>query len=328
MVGYKQMNAEERSSLYDLLQSGHSITEIAKALQRHKSTIYRELRRNATASGAYLPDRAHSLAMKRCKRKALLDKDEALRNFVIDKLCSFHWTPEQISGYLKHRQKELPALSHETIYSWLYRPQQVREKLWKHLPKHKRKRGLRKYQKSRASLIPHRVSIHERPKEINDKTTFGHFEGDLMSFQKNSQHMLVIRERKTAFTLSAPLKSKRAEDTAQAGLLLWKKIPSKARQSLTLDNGGEFAQHIKWKEIFGIETYFCDPYCSWQKGGIENTNGRLRRDLPRSTNLKELSEDTFDEIIDNYNNTPRKCLGWLTPFEAFMRECDSVALQT
>ena len=311
-----------------LLHSGHSVKDIAEKLQRHKSTLYREIKRNITSSGSYLPDHAHKMAQQRCQKLCLLQKNQALREFVINKLCSFHWTPEQIAGYLKYRQTELPSLSHETLYSWLYRPQQIKEKLWKHLPRHKRKRGLRKYQKAKASNIPRRVSIHQRPQEINDKTTFGHFEGDLMSFQKNSQHMLVIRERKTAFTLSIRLTSKRAEDTAKAGLLLWEKIPPKARKSLTLDNGGEFAQHTQWKELLGLETYFCDPYCSWQKGGIENTNGRLRRDLPRSTDLKGLTQESFDEIIDNYNQTPRKCLNWLTPLEAFMREYSCVALQT
>ena len=83
----------------------------------------------------------------------------------------------------------------------------------------------------------------------------------------------------------------------------------------------------KWQADLGMPNYFCDPYKSWQKGGVENTNGRLRRDLPRSTDIKSMSQEDFNEVIDNYNNTPRKLLGWKTPYEAFLQNLHSVALQ-
>jgi IS30 family transposase len=147
-----------------------------------------------------------------------------------------------------------------------------------------------------------------------------------MSFKKNSQHILVLRERKTMFTLSLPLPSKKSCSTAQAIIDVMEDIPPEARKTLTLDNGGEFAKHTEVSNILGIKSFFCDPYASWQKGGVENTNGRLRRDLPRNTNVKVMSQEEFDENIDNYNDTPRKSLKWHTPDEEFRKNLNRVAL--
>jgi transposase, IS30 family len=149
-----------------------------------------------------------------------------------------------------------------------------------------------------------------------------------MSFMKNTQHMVVLQERKSRFIMSAPLGGKKAPDTAAMMARLFKKLPSKARKTITLDNGGEFAAHATLTDTLGLRSFFCDPYASWQKGGVENGNGRLRRDLPRNTNIQALSQEEFDEIIDNYNTTPRKCLAWLTPLEAFSKNLNPVALQT
>lgn len=146
-----------------------------------------------------------------------------------------------------------------------------------------------------------------------DRQEFGHWEGDLMSFRKNAQHILVLRERQTMFIESAPLTRKTANLTAHNLINLMKKLPAQARKSLTLDNGGEFAAHATWDKKLSMKSFFCDPYASGQKGGVENTNGRLRRDLPRSTNIQTMQREVFEETIHNYNTTPRKSLGWLTP---------------
>jgi IS30 family transposase len=256
-----------------------------------------------------------------------VDQHEALREHVITKLCCHYWTPEQIAADLKYRQDDLPFVSHETIYAWIYAPAQKSQKLWKFLPRHKAKRGLRKSNGAGVNRIPNRVSIHERPKAVDNKKQFGHWEGDLMSFKKNSQHILVLRERKTMFTLSIPLEGKKATTTAEKIVELMKNIPQKARKTLTLDNGGEFAAHQKVFYEIALVTYFCDAYASWQKGGIENTNGRLRRDLPRNTDVRNMKMDDFNETLENYNTTPRKSLDWLTPLEAFNNNLKRVALR-
>jgi IS30 family transposase len=253
---------------------------------------------------------------------------EALKNFVTTKLCCNFWTPEQISGWLKHRQSDLPSLCHESIYAWIYSQKMTGEKLWKFLPRHKRKRGMRKSNGAGINRIPNRVSIHDRPKEAANRDNFGHWESDLMSFLKNSQHLLVAREKKSMFIISTRLTRKTALETSTALVDSMKTLPPEVLQTMTFDNGGEFAGHEKLFLELGIPCFFCDPYSPWQKGGVENTNGRLRRDLSRNTNLHNMSEEEFDENILNYNTTPRKSLGWLTPLEAFNRNLQIVALRS
>jgi len=328
MKEYKQITYEERIKLAQLRRSESSITKIASVLRRSRATIYRELKRNEAPPGEYWPDTAQDMTLQRRKRGNILDRDFAVKAFVLEKLQCHYWTPEQIAAYLTHRQKKLRSISHETIYTWLYQKAQKNQKLWKFLPRHKARRGLRKSKGAGQSRIPDRVSIHERPNIGEKRKIFGHWEGDLMSFKKNSQHILVLRERKSMFTRSAPLPSKKSCSTAQSIISLMKDIPLQARKTLTYDNGGEFAKHMEVMQALGIQSYFCDPYASWQKGGVENTNGRLRRDLPRNTNIKDMSLEDFDENIDNYNSTPRKSLNWLTPFEAFNKNLIRVALQS
>lgn len=279
----------------------------------------RELKRNQAPPGKYWPDTAQRKARERRQRLRCLDQDERLQEFVRIQLTCHYWTPEQIAGWLKHRQSALRPVSHETIYAWLYQGRQKREKLWKFLPRHKRKRGLRKVRKTCGSRIPRRIPIQKRPKAVEKRKQFGHFEGDLMAFQRNTQHLLVVQERKSRFILSQPLLSKRAVDTAQTIINLLEALPVKARRTITFDNGGEFAAHQDITKRCGTKAFFCDPYASWQKGSIEHTNGRLRRDLPRKTDLKAMTKENFDETIDNYNDTPRKCLNWLTPHEVFLK---------
>lgn len=327
MGSYVQLRYEEREKMAQLWQSKASIAEIAKALCRSKSTISRELKRNQAPPGQYWPDTAQRFTLKRRQRSCRIDQNEPLREFIISKLCCHFWTPEQIAGWLKFRQDKLPFVCHETIYSWIYSKAQKTEKLWKFLPRHKARRGLRKCKGTGINRIPNRVSIHERPKPFESKKKFGNWEGDLMSFLKNSQHILVLRERKTMYTHSVPLDSKKALETAQALVSFMKTIPPEARKSITFDNGGEFAAHERLLEELGIPSFFCDPYASWQKGGVENTNGRLRRDMPRKTDIRKMAREEFDENILNYNTTPRKSLGWLTPQEAFNSNLRRVALR-
>lgn len=328
MRSYTQLSYEERVKLAQLRRSEPSITKIAAVMGRSRATIYRELKRNQAPPGEYWPDTAHKITLERRKRSRILDRDLDLQEFVLEKLQCHYWTPEQIAGYLTHRQARLPALSHETIYAWLYQKPQKGQKLWKFLPRHKARRGMRKSKGAGQNRIPDRVSIHERPHIGKKRKAFGHWEGDLMSFQKNSQHILVLRERKSMLTLSIPLPSKSSSDTAMAIIALLESLPHEARKTITFDNGGEFAKHMMVANILNIQSYFCDPYASWQKGGIENTNGRLRRDLPRNTNIRDMTQEDFDENIDNYNSTPRKSLSWFTPLEVFNNNLSRVALHS
>ena len=293
---------------------------------RHKSTISRELKRNESPPGQYWPDTANTKALKRRKRGSILDRDPKLRAFVNQQLTHHFWTPDQISGHLKYNQKTLKYIYPETIYAWIYSHPNGHEDLYKFLTRHKKKRGRRKSKGACKSRIPCRISIHDRPKSATKE--FGHWDGDLVTFKKNTQQILVLRERKTMFTFSCVLPGKHAKTTGNAAIDLLRGIPKVARKSITFDNGGEFADHKKIAETLGLDTYFCDPYCSWQKGGVENTTGRLRRDFPRKTDVKSMMKENFDETIENYNTTPRKKLKWKTPLQAFHKYLQRVALRS
>jgi len=310
-----------------LRQSKSSITEIALALGRTRSTVYREIRRNQTSQGDYWPDRAQQMAQNRRWRGRRLDRDHLLCAFVKDCLIGHMWSPEQICGFLKHRQSDIKSLSVESLYRWIYDKKQIDEKLWQHLCRRKAKRS-RRYRYGGGARILDRVSIHDRPQDADSKQQFGNWEADLMAFSRNTQHALVVRERKTMFTLSTPLPNKKSCETSKALIGLMKFLPPKARKTLTVDNGGEFADHVFVTKKLTMPVYFCDPYASWQKGGIENTNGRLRRELPRKTDIRKMSKEDYQEIILNHNLTPRKSLNWLTPFEAFNQNIHLVALRS
>jgi len=329
MEFYTHLSLKEREEIQLMKSQGISLRQIAITLGRNVSSISRELRRNVADSGHYWPDTAFESYKKRRRHECRIDRYEDLRTFVTETLTYHFWTPEQIAGYLKYRQDKLPYVSHETIYKWLYEESQKILKLFQFLPRHKARRGQRASKAKDKVRIKDRVSIHERPKEIDKNKTFGHWEADLMSCQKNTQFILVLRERLTMLVKSVRLPNKTANETCKAIEQLLKDLPVKARASITFDNGTEFAFHSKLKEKLNtIQTYFCDPYAPWQKGRVENSNGRLRRDFSRKVNLKKMDQEDFDESIENYNSTPRKGLKWLTPEEVFQKNINRVALQT
>jgi IS30 family transposase len=205
----------------------------------------------------------------------------------------------------------------ETIYRYIYRPRMRLEKLHRFLPRAKASRG-RRYFKRRRDPLPERRSIHKRPDCVALRREFGHWEGDLMQFRTQSGNLLTVCERKTRFTLTAPLKTKTAAETGTALIEVLRCLPQAARKTVTFDNGGEFQDHGKLEAVLSLETYFCDPHSPWQRGTIENTNGILRRDMPRKTDITNYTVSDIDEITWAVNSTPRKCLGYKTPAEAFL----------
>lgn len=327
MEYYTHLTYEERVQISVMKQEGLGVRQIARKLNRAPSTLSRELRRNEAPPGTYWPDTAAHLSKARRRRGCKLDHFKALSSFIVEQLTCYAWSPEQIAAHLKYRQDALPYVSHETIYKWIYSTSQKADKWYKYLLRHKAKRGLRKSKCKGESRIKDRVSIHDRPKIIDKNKTFGHWEADLMSCQKNKQFMLVLRERLTMYVKSVRLSNKTADVTNKAIIDLMADLPEQARQSITYDNGTEFAFHTKVKETLkGLQTYFCDAYSPWQKGRVENSNGRLRKDFPRKLDLQKLTNDDFNESIENYNLTPRKGLKWFTPDEVFQKNINRVAL--
>jgi len=327
---YEQLSLDERSEIYRLYKDGKSRRAIGRALGRSGATISRELRRNSGPKVGYKVNWAMiQTRARRCRKLYKMERSSALREKVLDSLAMGQ-SPEQIAGRLELENGK-PLVSHESIYRYIYwRVNSHKDYLHRLLPRARFKRGWRgRKGGSSARTIAGRISIQQRPPEVSERTTPGHWEADLMAFSRYGQQALVAVERTTRFLRAAPLSSKQAAPLA-ATMQSWLRLyPQRLRQSLTVDNGTEFAGHRRLKRLVPLGTFFCDPHSPWQKGSVENAIGRLRRDLPRKTDLSTLSPEDIHDIVLTYNTTPRKCLGFRTPAEAFLNllKTDSVALE-
>lgn len=316
---YEQLSLEERCEIARLRGAGASIRKISAALDRQPSTISRELKRNAGSgprAGPYKPAYAQAQTAARRWSGVRLERDEALRNQVLGALEQ-GWSPEQVAGRLKLEEGR-PVIGHESIYRFIYAQlKRTNDGAWRlYLPRAKAKRGRRGHKGgSPVSFIQQRIGLAERPAEALTRDQPGHWEADFMLFSTYGQSVLVLHERTSRLTALVKTATRKAKPTAKtlAGLLM--PLPGSLKQSLTFDNGTEFAEHYR----VGLDTYFCDPHAPWQKGGVENAIGRIRRFLPRKTNLDDISHDHIIAVAQAYNHTPRQCLDFHTPAEVFSR---------
>lgn len=308
---YRQFSADERVEIARLSSIGSSIRQIAAALDRAPSSVARELKRNSGSQVGYRPVYAQEQARARRWSGSRLDRDAELREQVLGQLAS-GWSPEQVAG-------RSGRIGTESIYRFIY-AQIARHNdfNWRHyLPRAKFKRGWRARKGGSPALhMRQRVGLGERPAEVAQRSTPGHWEADLMAFSRYGQNILMLHERMSRVLVGSRLPSKQAGPVADALRAALEPLPQPVRRTVTFDNGTEFARHYELHPA-GIATYFCDPHAPWQKGGIENAIGRMRRFLPRKTDLAALDDQMFKAIIAAYNSTPRKCLGWKTPAEAF-----------
>lgn len=298
--------------------------EIARRLKRNHSIIVREVKRNPPSGGYYRADlaqaRADRLAKKTNKRK--LDKDFWLLRYVEEQLAQ-GFSPQQIAGRLKRYPPlhlKSKAISHESIYLYIYETIYGKH-LYHYLRRVQKKRRKHGSRRQRAKItIPGRISIHARPEAITQKVRYGDWEKDLLEFSKQKECLAVQYERKSMLVRLVKVINKTAEESLEAISHTINSLPLPLFQSMTFDNGGENASHTELKRSFGMETYFCDPYSAWQKGGVENINGLIRQYLPRRTDLSKLTDKGIYEIQEKLNNRPRKSLGYLTPNEVINQE--------
>jgi len=326
---YNQLGLEDRIEIYRLHADGKSLGAIADAIGYHKSTISRELRRNARPSkawrGSYEPVRAEALAKRRrrwdCRFK--LARQPELEA-TVRQLLAMGWSPEQISGRLALGRHPI-TISKEAIYGYVYYRVAQKDYLNRLLPRGKYRRG-KKGSKggSPASFIKDRVSIAERSSKIASRSRFGDWENDGMSFRHNKETIIISHERRSRLILATRQITRTAATTLETLMEHYRMLPAPMRRSTTFDNGTEFADHWKLNATLNMQTYFCDPYKPWQKGGIENAISRLRRYLPSKLSPAQLREHTFNALIAAYNSTPRKCLGFKTPAEVFMKKLQAL----
>lgn len=325
---YKQLGQKERDNIFRFKESGMANSDIAKLLGRNKSTIGRELKRNNHQKlRKYLPDTAERKAE---KRKALgrkiryVEKQSALKKKIV-RLLKKGWSPDLIAGRLE-RKKE-PYLNHESIYQFVYslagRKQNLRQYLRRaHRLRHK-KNGRKHRQDSK---IPNRVDISKRPKIVDKRRQFGHWEGDNVVYNRHRKALSTTIERKTRKIMIFRPINQTAKAKADATIRRYRNLPKKAKRTMTYDNGLESALHEAVTAAIGMKFYFAKTYSSWQRGTNENRNGLVRFYLPKDTDLNKVSGTQIRRVESLINNRPMKCLNYQTPNEAYKFEMDKLML--
>jgi IS30 family transposase len=317
-----ELKAWEREEISKGVYAFEKLNCIAKKLDRDPSTITREVRKQVKKKKwCYSALKGQEIAKRNLSkrgRKRKIDENEELRNYIYEKLGQ-EWSPEEIANRLKKEYGQDMQVSHETIYQHLYcLPRgELKKELMAGL-RLKRKRRL-----SRAAIHARRpgiqdiVSISERPKEAEGRTVPGHWEGDLIIGKDRQSAIGTLVERTTRLTLIVPLKKKDALSVRIAFAKSFKKIPTKFTRSLTYDRGTEMAQHKLFTQDTGIKVFFADPYCPWQRGTNENTNGLIRQYFPKGTDFRKVNIVDIKEAEKRLNSRPRKALDFYTPSEKF-----------
>lgn len=316
---------EEREEIRVGLSEKLSIRAIAKRLHRAPSTVSREVNRNKGRRW-YKAVSADRRAWRMAKRPkpCVISKNKQLKRIVIKKL-KLNWSPDQISGWLKVNfpRRSSMHVSHETIYRTIY--VRLRKTLDHSLASHLRRRHKMRQSKhhSRAGdrgtiNIVNGVSIHKRPKRADNRTTVGHWEGDLVTGSGNT-HIATLVDRKTRFTMILKLKGKDSDSVITALVKAFTKLPNSLKKSITWDRGMELAQHTKFTKMTDVPVYFCDPQSPWQRGTNENTNSLIRQYFPKKTCLAQYSQRKLDAVANQLNERPRKVLKYRTPKEVMKK---------
>lgn len=311
MRTYNQLTPRERDRISLWLAKGVTQAEVARRLGRHPSTISRELKRNSE-NGEYLP----SLAQERYRQRRepchprLKMADEERQAVVFDGL-ERGWPPEIIVGRWR-RVHGTPLVCVETLYRFIYWAKtDPANPLYEYLKQGHRKRHKRHGSRTPPGSLGPRRSIEERPVEANSRLAIGHWETD--TFQcAHRRGINILADRKSRFIVLSFLLARTAAETTRVLIQRLRTLPM---ASLTADNGSEFAGHEEVAKTLKRPVFFCHAYHAWEKGTVENTIGRLRWILTRKTDLTEVSEEELQDIADELNNTPRKCLDFQTPFE-------------
>ncbi len=331
---YNHLTIEEREKIQLGIWAKKSIRTIAKEIGRPASTVCREMKRNVSPSdNKYNPRVSHERALKKrtYRGRKLRLKNGFIRRYVVSKLKE-GLSPEQISGRL-HLEYPNESISHEAIYRYIYshvyrdgygymRPGY--HDLRRYLKRRHKRRGKRGMRSVQRVFRPKGPSIDDRPKEVLERKTVGHWETDSMVSRKSVVGLNTLVERKTGLVFISRIENSKAETTKNVIVKRLDSIPSDFRQTLTSDNGHENFLYDAVQTELGISWYFAHPYHSWERGTNENTNGLIRWYFPKGTDFGTISDERIKAVETALNNRPRKRLGWLTPLEAFNQ---SVALR-
>ena len=317
MREYRQLTEEDRIEIYAMKQAGKDQNKIAAKLGVHPSTISRELARNTGLRG-YRPKQAQQKTSHRrfTARKAVKMTPETIA-YIDGKLSEQH-SPEQIAERMKLDPGwHGPVVSHERIYQHVWQDKAGGGMLYKHLriggTKQRRKR---RNSRDMRGTIRNRVGIEERPNIVERKIRIGDWEGDTVVGRNHQGALVTLVDRKSKLTLIGKVDRYTAEAVEKTIIYLMELLPRR-NYTLTVDNGKEFASHESVADTLRIKVYFADPYSAWQRGLNENTNGLIRQYVPKGSDVRILTDEQVQHIMDRLNNRPRKSLGYLTPNEVF-----------
>lgn len=322
MSTYKQLTYEQRCQIEALKKSGLTQQGIANQLGVSQATISRELARNSGDRGY----RHRQAQQKATERRCSVHKPHKMTDELIDKINHYlyqEWSPEQISGWFLANEEI--DVSHESIYRHIWRDKKAGGDLYCYL-----RRRCRPYQsrsrsgKTTRGQIKNRISIDDRPAEVDLKEEVGHWEVDTMIGAAHSGALVTIVERKTQLTLSKQVNKKSADAVAKAVIKLLTPF-MRVVKSITSDNGKEFARHEEISEKLGCQFYFANPYHSWERGLNENTNGLLRQYFPKKTNFKLVTQNEVKQAVNKLNHRPRKTLAFKTPADLMAFELAAIA---
>jgi IS30 family transposase len=323
---YRQLTMDDRRRIDRMRAQKTPIDEIARSVGRHRSTIYRELKRNWFVEREF-PDLtgywctvAQQMAAERRRRQMKLLRDRDLLQAIVDRLKAA-WSPEQVAGRLK-LDASPRRVCHETIYWFAYSKAGQAEAVFRYLPEQRRRRRPRRARQQRGRHVPDSRSISLRPACIADRSQFGHWEGDLLMFRKEhgKGNVTSLIERKGRFTILLRNNDRQSRPVIDAMVAAFAPLPREASCSFTFDRGTKFSAWEQLDKGLGAEAWFCDPRSPWQKGSVENSNRRLRKFLPDNADPFEITPGALKLITVQVNRTPRKCLGFRTPEEEFRRQ--------
>lgn len=311
-MSYHQITPEERHTISILRRQQHSVDQIARYLQRHRSTIYREFKRNKCNDGRYR-------IYKACRR-ARVKRSTSRRNLHFSKqdfrpvkaLLRQKWSPEQISGFLKMINGL--SISHETIYKYIWADRKQGGSLYKHLRGARKKRRKRYRSYDSRGRLANKKHISERPESVEDRKTPGHWEIDTVMGKGSKDCIVTIVERKSGFVQIGKLKNHTKKELNQRTIKLIRKL-SPYYDTVTADNGSEFHGYKEIEKRTDVAFYFATPYHSWERGTNENTNGLIRQYLPKGTSMAKIEQYHCRYIANQLNSRPRKRHGYKTPVE-------------
>ena len=318
---YAQLTREQRYQIYILRKAGHLQNFIAKEIGVHPSTITRELCRGQGRRG-YRPKQADELAGAR-KRKRYQPRITASTWALVEGLLRQDWSPEQVSGWLSKERRV--SVSHERIYQYIYADKAGGGNLHLHL-RCRKKRRKRYGSYDRRGQLPNRRSIEERPQIVDERKRIGDWEADTIIGQNHRQAILSLVERKSKLCLLKKVKRNTAEAIEQAISELLSPMADKV-QTITSDNGREFAQHQAIATKLDADFYFAHPFASWERGLNENTNGLVRQYFPKGSDFSKITVADIKRATARLNNRPRKGLNYRTPQQVFFKE-QKIALTT